>query len=1136
MLKRLLSLALVLCMVFSCFVATDFFSLETQAATNEYGLVDNVQNGQILQCFNWSFNNIKNNMAKIAAQGFSAIQTSPIQASKESTKESWSTCTNSFWVYYQPISFSIETNSRSALGTKTEFKAMCEEAEKYGIKVIVDAVFNHLANGNTGNTLNSQIPSDIKDDSSSWHTYKTNISNYSNRYDVTHYCIDGLPDLNTGYSKIQNYATNFLKECIDCGADGFRFDAAKHIETPSDSYGTGSDFWPNVLNAATAYAEDTYGFTPYYYGEILDSTGGVDISAYTKYMSVTCNGSSNDIRNCVNSGNAGGAANSAIYNGAAPKYTVQWNESHDTYCEGSSSYVSDTNLKKTWALIGSRAEVCGLYLARPSSGSTMLGNADTTAWADKEVKAINQFKNAFVGQSEYFASSGSIAYVERGTSGVVLVNVGGSSTSVSVTANRMASGTYTDQISGNTFTVSGGKISGNIGSTGIAVVYNADEIEVPTETPTQAATSAPVSGEKKTVYVGVVKYITDFVPTLHYWNDNGVFGDATLNATGETAQYAVGSDYWSNEEKTFYIYKTEIPVEATSYKTYNASTGECWAEESVEYAENQITLVFEYSDLYHNVTASYNPDEDPTKEETIEPTEEETEDPTEVETDPTEEVTDPTEETEKETSVSVEKGYYMVGTLNGEDCWTVDENASDRMLTLGDDGIYTLDWTFYGGDALKVVYFDGNDITNWYKDLSSSTYKIGATSNKVGDCTVYFTPDGNSDWSYTYLTVQPKTVEETQAPTKPTKVENINAEPAASNAVLTWDAVDGATKYWVYKYNESTDTWGVYTSTTATKVTVGSLVGNTTYQVKVVATLSDGTTMSLSDADVVEFTTLEPVVVDTLKATPSTTSAELSWEAVEGAQKYWIYKAFEENGPFYVYDSTTELSYTVRRLQAETTYYFKVVPAILSNGLLALGEKDACPDIAVTTTSGDIITTVVTDVTSTTATISWPAYENAVKYWVIYSTTTKSTSNLDNWTTWSSTTDTTYTIKWREPGKYYFFSVVALYDDADTGSQVTVNYISAGVRMPYSDSNFITFTPVDNDTVTLSWPEDTGATKVWVSYFDENGKETVVKSTTTNTVTLDIKNYQNYSFGLNALDSTGNVGYLTPKGGEKYHN
>ena len=314
------------------------------------------------------------------------------------------------------------------------------------------------------------------------------------------------------------------------------------------------------------------------------------------------------------------------------------------------------------------------------------------------------------------------------------------------------------------------------------------------------------------------------------------------------------------------------------------------------------------------------------------------------------------------------------------------------------------------------------------------------------------------------------------------------------------------------------------------------MVGDTTYQIKVIAAFSDGTMQKLSDADVVEFTTKAPVVVDGLMATPDVTSVKLSWNAVEGAQKYWIYKAFEENGPFYVYDATTELNYTVKHLQPDTTYYFKVVPAILSNGLLSLGEADAAQKLEATTATGESITVEITSLTSTTATISWPKFENVVKYWVIFSTTTMSTTNLDNWTTWAETTDTTYTFKWREPGKYYFFSVVALYNDAETGQQATVKYLADGARIPYSDSNFITFTPVDEDTVTLTWPEDTGATKVWASYYDENGKETIMKSTETNSVTLNLANYENYSFGLNALDSTGNVGYLTPAGGEKYHN
>ena len=491
--KKIMSVILALCMTLSCLTAAGFVAearttkiaeVSAQAASvqtgADYGLVDDVQDGQILQCWNWSYNGIKANMQKIAEQGFSAIQTSPIQTIKETTQNRQ--MSGSWWVYYQPSNFSIETNSRNACGTKSEFKAMCDEAHKYGIKVIVDAVLNHLAN-NGDNTLSPTIPDDIRNDSSCWHDIKTN-SWYASRYDITQYCMGGLPDLNTSNTKIQNYAISFLKEAIDAGADGFRFDGAKHIETPVDS-GCASQFWPNVLGAATSYAKSTRGITPYYYGEVLDKvTGDSDtgvaskvLSSYTSMMSITTSSASNSVRNSVNSGDAKGAKRSDFYlddgSKAAGNKSVLWNESHDTYANGSSRGQSDTTLKKTWAMVGSRAQACAMYLARPSSYSNQIGTASVTAWGDVEVKAVNRFKNYFVGKTEYLSSEGSIAYNERGTEGVVLVNCGGSSTSVSVTAHKMAAGTYTDQVTGNTFTVANGKISGKIGSTGVAVVYNA---------------------------------------------------------------------------------------------------------------------------------------------------------------------------------------------------------------------------------------------------------------------------------------------------------------------------------------------------------------------------------------------------------------------------------------------------------------------------------------------------------------------------------------------------------------------------------------------------------------------------------------------------------------------------------------
>lgn len=441
---------------------------------------DDIQDGVTLHCWNWSYNNITANLDTIAAQGYTAIQTSPIQFAKEATTGK-SVGTN-WWVYYQPAGFFIDNTGNSALGTKAEFENMCQKAHEKGIKVIVDVVANHMGN-QTRNNLATTIVPDIRNDASCWHDITKNTTDYSNRYDITQHCMDGLPDLNTGSSKIQNYVLNYLKECIDAGVDGFRFDGAKHIETPEDSSsGCGSNFWPTVINGATSYAKSTRNIDLYCYGEVLDapdSSGKLPITAYTKYMSVTDNQTGNDVRNNVNSGNASSAASSSYYKAAAgADKLVLWAESHDTYADNKSSGVSTENINKTWAIVAARTKAMDLYFARPYSRSSKLGDADRTGWANAEVAAVNKFHNAFVGQEEYMSAEGSIAYCERGTSGVVLVNCNTDpskqSVKVNVKATQMASGTYKDQITGETFTVQDGRISGKIGNTGIAVVYNAE--------------------------------------------------------------------------------------------------------------------------------------------------------------------------------------------------------------------------------------------------------------------------------------------------------------------------------------------------------------------------------------------------------------------------------------------------------------------------------------------------------------------------------------------------------------------------------------------------------------------------------------------------------------------------------------
>ncbi len=518
-------------------------------STGIYNLAGEVQQGQILQAWCWSYNNIRANLQTIASQGFSAIQVSPIQPIKESTTNGWNTLMNSSWVIYQPVAFTIETNYFNAQGTKSEFQAMCAEAHKYGIKVIVDVVFNHTANDMSENTIHPWVPSDLKDNPDCWHDITKTIYNFDNRYETTHYCLSGLPDLNTAHPTVQWHAANFLKEAIAAGADGFRFDAAKHIETDWDADGTKSDFWMNVLGEATAYAQSSRGFTPYYYGEILGGAGGgLGIGAYTRYMSLT-ETSSNDIRYSITQGNAAGAVIGGLYQGESADKAVMFTETHDTYKDSGTRFISDANINKTWAIVGSRANVCGLYMARPYNiETTLMGQADITSWSYPEVRAVNQFKNHFIGQGEYLSSYNSLACVERGNSGIVIVNTGGTYyNGMTAPVHTMADGVYKDSITGNVFTVSGGWISGDIGDTGIAVVYQAaDKGTFTTGNPTDfslvgtfndwdSAANKLVAGSDSTA--STVVYLDAGTYSFKLTTDSGLWYSNTgtiTNSTGST--------------------------------------------------------------------------------------------------------------------------------------------------------------------------------------------------------------------------------------------------------------------------------------------------------------------------------------------------------------------------------------------------------------------------------------------------------------------------------------------------------------------------------------------------------------------------------------------------------------------------
>lgn len=598
--KKIASLVVASALLTSSFAAiTSVNAAEVdsaQTASADSTLRDKVGDGVMLHAFNWSYNTIKENLPAIAAAGYTTVQTSPVQQPKDYSTSG--DVIGQWWKLYQPISFHIA--EQSWLGTKDDLKSLCDEADKYGIKIICDIVSNHIANADetrpdsVSNQVKKYEPEFYKKRKTYTRTYKGD-ANDSSVQAVVQGHVSKCPDLVTNDTAVQGYIINLLKECIDCGVDGFRFDAAKHIETEDDGE-YASDYWKNVTTSASSYYTQKTGDDLYIYGEILNNCGANrSYSSYTKYINVTDNRTGDAVLYNVSKGKASTATNATYKSGVAASNAVLWAESHDTYegNSGSSGFsntadVSDENVVKAWAIVASRKDSTALFFARP--GTALMGNVSTdSTYKSTAVSEINKFHNLFVGQSEKLGSSGNIAYVARGTSGIVLSNCNGTNASVSISGTGLADGKYTDTVSGAEFTVANGVLTGSIGNTGVAVVYNG--------TTTPKAINSVESGSFRGDTMTLTLSLENATSGTYCLDDS-----TPVKFTGTTS-IRIGSDYKPGEtinltvtatdgvktSSMVYKYAKSTAQESGVYVFFNPATKKGWSAPYQVYIYDETT-------------------------------------------------------------------------------------------------------------------------------------------------------------------------------------------------------------------------------------------------------------------------------------------------------------------------------------------------------------------------------------------------------------------------------------------------------------------------------------------------------------------------------------------------------------------
>lgn len=401
------------------------------AQTAKPYLPENIQDGLILHCFNWKLNDITAELDNIAASGFNAIQTSPMQGPVHEGQP---------WYYtYQVGDYRW---CDSYLGTREDMIRLCEEARKRGVKIVVDIEANGVMPGMTDQFWEHE-----------GHVHPYFPIDWSSRYGVTYGVNIGGYDCATDNPEVQQRAREFLADLKSMGVAGLRWDSARHIGLPSE----GDAFFAEVLRDCGMWS----------YAELLwyvNDDPNV-VREYASLLSIVDQNSWWDLEHKEQN-----------WFDIPRERMVGWGESHDTFANNQTDTQTQTQdeIDRRWAVVAARKGSSGLYLSRPGllpKDDIKVGDKGSTHFKEQVVKWLNIFHNVMGAEAEETYSAGDLRAVYRHL-GLVVVKPGGGAISIPV-KNLDVSRIYADAITGSRFSLAKGYISGTIDPvTGIGVIFD----------------------------------------------------------------------------------------------------------------------------------------------------------------------------------------------------------------------------------------------------------------------------------------------------------------------------------------------------------------------------------------------------------------------------------------------------------------------------------------------------------------------------------------------------------------------------------------------------------------------------------------------------------------------------------------
>lgn len=330
-------------------------------------------------------------------------------------------------------------------------------------------------------------------------------------------------------------------------------------------------------------------------------------------------------------------------------------------------------------------------------------------------------------------------------------------------------------------------------------------------------------------------------------------------------------------------------------------------------------------------------------------------------------------------------------------------------------------------DAAGYYVFVKNGANSAFNFCNSTTATSVTYTEPTPGAAYYFAVRPYFYSDATYVGKMSETVYNNEYLVAPTGV-NASYDPSTGQATITWDKVPGADRYEVYRATSENGTYAMIYSNTGTRFVTSNMSAGGTYYFKIKAINDDNAAGNSPLSAVVAVTASDlgtPVVSSGID---SQGRIMLTWEYIQGADGYEVYRSNSSTGTFTRLSSQTGNTFHNGSVNPGQVYYYKV--RAISNSSSKYTESSTVAQIA------KLAQPVVKTTTNNDGkpVLSWSAVRGADRYEVY-----RAVSADGTYTNISSLTSTSYTDTAASVGSTYYYKVLAASDmdqDANTESKV----------------------------------------------------------------------------------------------------